>query len=56
MSSSRPNHILPSAMGDVRDGTVILDMYVQAVLHKVLGHHLARLDHAVLLGQFSLRK
>lgn len=41
-------------MGDVRYGSVIFYVNVEAVLLEVLSYHLSRLDNAVLLGQIFL--
>lgn len=43
-------------MSDVRDSAVFLHMYVEPVLDKVLGHHLARSNDPVLLREFPLCK
>lgn len=41
-------------MGDMRHGPIVFHMDIETVLLKVLGHHRARLDNTVLLGQVSL--
>lgn len=43
-----------SAVSHMRNGTVFLYVNVEAVRVEVLCHHLARLDDAVALGEFSL--
>lgn len=46
----------PLAVRDVRDGAALIKVHVEAVLVKVLGDHLARLDDAVLLGEVLFAK
>lgn len=40
----------------MRDGAALIKVHVEAVLVKVLGDHLARLDDAVLLGEVLFAK
>lgn len=44
------------AVGDVRHDPRVVNVHIQPVLPKVLGHHHARLDHPALLGELALRK
>lgn len=49
-----PFHQLQLTVLHVRDGAVLVDVDVEAIGLKVLGHHHAGLDDAVLLGQVFL--
>lgn len=44
------------AVSDMRDSAVFFHMYIEPVLDKVLGHHLARLNDPVLLRERPLCK
>lgn len=48
-----PRH---SAVDDVGDSSILLEVHVEPVLMEVLGHHLTRLNDTALLGQVFLAK